>query len=126
MRTLFGQLLVAFFIVINFALPAFAIGKEKKVLVIPRPCQIQGQNLVPGTYTAEFEANKPGQLVLSDGRKEVARIKYNPEQLDKPATGDRLEFSNQDGVRQIVRIEFKGLTNGLRFEASQAAEPATK
>ncbi|MBX7218808.1 MAG: hypothetical protein K1Y36_02570 [Blastocatellia bacterium] len=102
-------------IVAGLWVPALA-RKEKRVIVVPRPCVLQGQSLVPGTYVAEFDESQEGKLVILDGRKEIAKADYHLESLKNPAEGDTLEFTNQDGTRRIVRVNFKGLAKGLRFE----------
>lgn len=113
--TAFKRFVFVMVVVMGLWFPAQA-AKQKKVIIIPRPCVIQGQNLVPGTYVVEFEDGQDGTVVIGDGRRELVRAPYKLKPLAKPSEGDTLEFSNQDGTRQIVRISFKGMTRELRFE----------
>lgn len=112
--TMKRMVLVGVFMMIALV-PAMARNQNKS-LTIPRPCVIQGKDVVAGTYTAQFVDDQEGQLVILDGRKEIARLPYKIMNLSKPATGDTVVFSNINGTRSLSRIEFKGLATALVFE----------
>ncbi|MBX7220114.1 MAG: hypothetical protein K1Y36_09215 [Blastocatellia bacterium] len=109
------RLMVAVVLTAVTMVPAFARNQNKN-LTIPRNCVVQGQEIKSGAYTAQFVDDKEGELVLLDGRKELARMPYKIVTLPKAANGDVVVFNNNNGTRSISRIEFKGLTTALQFD----------
>ncbi|OYT70837.1 MAG: hypothetical protein CFK52_09855 [Chloracidobacterium sp. CP2_5A] len=97
------------------AAPAWA-AKRKRDMVIPRDCQVQGQEVKTGSYTVEYDDAEPGELVIRSGGREVARTSYTMVELPKPAATDTVVFTNKDGVRKIARIEMKGGKIALQVE----------
>ncbi|MCS7078760.1 MAG: hypothetical protein NZ585_01745 [Chloracidobacterium sp.] len=96
--------------------PAWA-AKRKRDLVIPRDCTVQGQEIRTGNYTIEYDDAQPGELVIRNGSREVARASYTLIELPKPATADTVVFTSRDGVRKIARIEMKGSKTALKIES---------
>ncbi len=112
---MFKRLLIVAVLVATALTPAFA-RNQKRSVNIPRPFVVQGQEMPAGVYTAEFIDDQEGQLVLFDGRKELARLPYKVVTLQKAASGDVVVFNNVEGKRTISRIEFKGMTAVLQLD----------
>lgn len=96
--------------------PVLAAKKVKREMMIPRDCQVQGQNLKAGNYMVEFNDAEAGELVVTEGKKEIARTPYKIVELAKPASSDVVVFATKDGVRTIARIEMKGSKSALSLD----------
>ncbi|HNC47133.1 MAG TPA: hypothetical protein PLU80_23375, partial [Acidobacteriota bacterium] len=77
--------------------PAMARNVSKK-MTLPRACVIQGQTINAGTYTAKFVDDQNSELVILDGKKELARLPYKLTSLEKSAASDVVVFNNQNGT----------------------------
>lgn len=115
MRRMTAAVAAAALMVVLFA-PVWA-AKRKRDLVIPRDCVVQGQEVKTGGYTIEYDDAQPGELVIRNGGREVARTAYTLVELPKPATADTVVFTSKDGVRKIARIEMKGSKTALKIES---------
>jgi hypothetical protein len=91
-------------------------GDQKKDVIIPRDCVVQGQEVKAGNYTLEFSDDRSGEAVLMKGKKEVVRTPYKIVDLSKQAGSDVVVFSNKNGTRSISRIEMKGMKVALQLD----------
>nr|ABV27211.1 hypothetical protein YS_M60-F11.133 [Chloracidobacterium thermophilum] len=103
------------FLALALLSPSAWAAKRKRETVIPRDCVVQGQEVKTGTYTLEYDDEQPGELILRNGSREVARVSYTLLELSKPAAADTVVFTNRDGVRKIARIEIKGSKMALQI-----------
>jgi hypothetical protein len=110
-RVILGVVFAALMVV-----PVLAAKKMKRDMMIPRDCQVQGRDLKAGNYTVEFNDAEPGELVVSEGKKEVARTSYKIVELPKAASSDIVVFNTKDGIRKIARIEMKGSKSALSLD----------
>ncbi|MGQ9896763.1 MAG: hypothetical protein ACUVR8_04260 [Acidobacteriota bacterium] len=108
------QVMLVYLVLMLFCLPVWAT-KRKRETVIPRDCVVQGQEVKTGTYTLEYDDEQPGELMIRNGSREVARVNYTLVELAKPAAADTVVFTNKSGNREIVRIEIKGSKMALQI-----------
>ncbi|HKV38728.1 MAG TPA: hypothetical protein VJX67_05920 [Blastocatellia bacterium] len=108
-------LVLSFGLAPMFGQPVFGQDVTKSVS-IKRDSKIGGQAISPGNYSIRFTDDKDGELVLSRGGHEVAKVAYTLTRLNHPASDTAVVFTvGTDGSYEISRIEFRGSGVGLEI-----------
>jgi len=90
-------------------------AEQKEELHILTALTVEGQLVPAGEYTLEWDgSNVPEtQVKIIKGNKLVATVRGKWVTLERRSPDDALVVSNQDGVRTLLQIRFKGKDQAL-------------
>ena len=118
MKRLVSSLILGLVMATGLAIASPASAQEvSRSVTITRDSKLAGQDLIKGDYSIKFVEGKDGDLVLTKGKKEVAKASYKVVKLAQPATDTSVIYmSNPDGTFRVKRIEFKGKSEAISLE----------
>lgn len=118
MKRLVSSLFLGLVMATGLAIASPASAQEvSRSVTITRDSKLSGQDLIKGDYSIKFVEGKDGELVLSKGKKEVAKASYKLVKLDHPAADTSVIYmANSDGTFRLKRIEFKGKSEAISLE----------
>ncbi len=118
MKKVISSLVMVMVLALGLAFASPASGQEvKKSVTINRDTKLGDAQLSRGTYTLHFDQSKDGELVVMQGKKEVAKVAYKMTKLSKSPAESTVVYSlATDGSFTIKRIELKGAEFALSIE----------
>ena len=120
MKRWISSLSVALAMIVGLAAAPVFAQEISRSIVLKRDARLGGQVLPKGEYSVKYVEGK-GELVISQGKREVLTATYKVSKLDKTPDNNLVVYSQEaDGSFQLKRIEFKGKDSALVFENTVA------